>query len=182
MSGEAGAERMLRSEVAFRGRLITLRLDELRTARGATVRREVVVHPGAVAVVALDADDHVWLVRQYRHPIGRTMLEIPAGTLGPGEAPAECARRELREEIGLDPRELRSLTRVTPAPGYCTEWVEIFLARDLMPGSGRQDDDEEIEVERLPLAEAVRRAVSGEIDDAKTVIGLLLAAREQGHG
>ena len=177
----AGSDTVLASRHAYRGRLISLRVDTLRTAGGHTVEREVVEHPGAIAIVALDDAGRVLLVRQYRHPVGRATLEVPAGTLHAGEDPTLCARRELAEETGLAARDWRLLTRICPSPGYCTEAIWLYLATGLHVAAepGTPDADEDITVERLPLAEALDRIARGEIADGKTAVALLLAARER---
>lgn len=178
------ADEVLASEVVYPGRLINLRVDTVRTGKGHVVKREVVEHPGAVGIVAIDGGGRVVLVRQYRHAVGRATLEIPAGTLGQGEDPAECARRELHEETGLAAASWRALPRLFPTPGFCNEAVSLFLATGLKSadGTAEQDLDEDIALAWLPLDEAVVRVARGEIVDGKTMVGLLLAARERGDG
>jgi ADP-ribose pyrophosphatase len=168
-------EQLLSSQIVFTGRLLTLRIDSVRLPDGREGTREVIQHPGAVAMVPLIGDD-VILVRQWRQPLARELLEIPAGTLNPGESHEACADRELREEIGYAPGGLTKLAAVALAPGYSTEILQIYLAEDLTPSRASQDADELVLAERMPLAEAVRLAQSGGIDDAKTVVGILLAA------
>ena len=126
-------EEVLRSEIAFRGRLLTVRVDHVRLPDGHESTREVVVHPGAVAMVPLLDARHVLLVRHWRNATGRALLEIPAGTLNPGEDPLACAERELMEEIGYRPRQLTPLYSTFLAPGYSSEMLHIFLAEDLAP-------------------------------------------------
>jgi len=168
------AETTLESETIYSGRLIGLRRDKVRLPNGRTSTREVVVHPGAVAVVPLLDDGRVVLVRQYRHAVGKTLMEIPAGTLHPNEAAEECALRELREETGYTAGHLEHLTSIYLAPGYSTELIHLFLATNLKPASGEADEDEFVEPVAVPLEEAVSQIGEGKIQDAKTVAALLL--------
>jgi ADP-ribose pyrophosphatase len=163
-----------RSEVVYSGRVVTLRVDEYHGANGGSYKREVVVHKGAVVMVPLDSDGNVHLVRQYRAPVSRVLLELPAGTLDHGdeEAPEACAERELQEEIGQRAGKLERLGGFYSAPGFCTEYLHVFLATELSPAHLAGDEDEDIEVVRLPLAEVRRRARAGEFEDAKTLAAL----------
>jgi ADP-ribose pyrophosphatase len=173
-------EQLLSSQIVFSGRLLTVRIDSVRLPDGREATREVVQHPGAVAMVPRLGDDLI-LVRQWRQPLGRAMLEIPAGTLKPGEPHEACADRELREEIGYAPGRLTKLAAVALAPGYSSEVLQIYLAEDLIADRAAQDADEFVRAERVPMREAVRRAVAGDFDDAKTVAGVLLTwARDAG--
>jgi ADP-ribose pyrophosphatase len=138
---------------------------------------EVVRHPGAAAMVPLTEDGDVLMVRQYRYPVGDWLLEVPAGTFEPGERAEACASREVAEEVGYAAASLVPLGSIYPAPGYTDERIALFLARGLTPAAQGLDDDETLSVERLPFEEAVRRARSGEIEDAKSVIALLRAAQ-----
>ncbi len=137
-------------------------------------RRAFVQHPGAVVLVAMLGDD-VLLVRQYRHPLGQVVLELPAGTCEPGEPVEETARRELQEECGFNPRTLSPMLRSFAAPGYSSEVFHFFLAQDLRPSRLPGDEDEDIEIVRMNLREAQSMVRRGEIADAKTALGLLLA-------
>lgn len=179
------AERLVDSTLLHRGRVLDLRVDTLERADGRRVRREVAVHPGAVAVVALDAEGRVLLVRQYRHPAGTSLLEIPAGTLdrdpasGAVEDPDDAARRELEEETGQRAGRWTRLADFWTAPGFATELMHLYLATDLFPAGDQRlepDADEALEVIRLPWPEAVAAARSGGIRDAKSIVGLLLLA------
>jgi ADP-ribose pyrophosphatase len=171
-------EPTIESRVIYRGRIVTLRVDEVRLPSGRIGHREVVEHPGAAAIVAVTDDDQVVLVRQYRKTVERTLLEIPAGTLEPGESALQCAHRELVEEAGLRAESMTPLATVIPSPGILTETITIFLARGLHPAIGSADMEEEgLHVVRVPLAQVPARIESGEIVDAKSLVGLLLATR-----
>lgn len=167
-------EKIVESRYAFRGRVLNLRVDTVELPTGKTSVREVAEHRGSVAMIPLDEQGSVTLVRQWRAAPGRMMLEIPAGTLEPDEAPEAGAPRELQEETGLTAGRLEFLVRFFPSPGVLTEEMFLYLARDLTIGQQHLMDDEDIEVVRLPLAEAIARIATGEIADAKTIIGLLL--------
>ncbi|MEJ7613537.1 MAG: hypothetical protein DFNUSKGM_001257 [Candidatus Fervidibacter sacchari] len=172
-------EVLIESDRVFEGRLISVRKDTVRLPNGRTSTREVVVHPGAVAVVPMLEDGRVILVKQYRHAVGKILMEIPAGTLYPDETPEECALRELREEVGYAAGRLEKLTSVYLAPGYSTELIHLFLATDLQPAEGETDEDEFLKPVTLTLDEAVAQIANGEIQDAKTVAALLLVWSKQ---
>ena len=170
---------VLSSEEVYRGRLISVARDTVRED-GKTYVREVVRHPGGAAVVAVGNDGTVTLVSQYRHPTVRYVLELPAGKLDPGERPEETAARELEEELGLVAGRLEQLTEFYTTPGFCAEKLWVFLATNLSETACRREEDEIIEVVRLPYARALEMISSREIEDAKTIIGLLLAAQRLG--
>ena len=167
---------ILASEEVYAGRLIRVVRDTVREGEKTYVR-EVVGHPGGAAVLPVYADGTVVFVKQYRHPTRKYVLELPAGKLDPGERPAETAARELEEELGLVPGRLEQLSEFYTTPGFCAERLWVFLATDLRETARRHEEDEIIEVVRLPFARALAMVASGEIEDAKTIIGLLLAAR-----
>ena len=164
----------------YKGRIVDLRIDEVTLPNGQSVELEVIHHPGASAVVAVDAAGDVALIRQFRHAAGGYIWEVPAGTLAPGEAPAACAQRELREETGLDAAEWTALGSILTTPGFCDERIHLFLARQLSDAQQSLDDDEVLTVERLPFARALAMLRSGEIDDAKSIAALHRAAAELG--
>ena len=164
----------------YRGRVLSLRVDELDVEGGRSVRREVVEHPGAVTIIAFDDQERLLLVRQYRHPVGRDLLELPAGTFDPGDDPETCALRELQEETGYRPGHLERLGGFYLAPGYCTEYQNVFLATGLTKSRLPPDEDERIELVPLPLEEVLRMVEAGEIEDAKTAAALLLYLRHRG--
>jgi ADP-ribose pyrophosphatase len=170
---------VLSSEKVYTGRLISVARDTVREGEVEYVR-EVVGHPGGAGVVACFDDGTTALVRQYRHPARAYVLEIPAGKLDPGEGPRETAARELEEELGFRAGRLEQLSEFYTTPGFCAERLWVFLATELRETASRLEADEIIEVVRLPLARALSLVASGEIDDAKTIIGLTLAARRLG--
>ena len=164
--------RVLRSRTVYAGHVVSLRVDEIALPRGGTALREVVSHPGAVVIAALDADYHVYLVKQYRHPIGRYLLELPAGGLEPDEEPLAAAQRELREEVGLEARKWTALGSFFSSPGFANERLHAFLAQGLAPVPIDPDDDEDISVVRYPLTGLLERLEA--TSDAKTLATLLL--------
>ena len=173
------SEQVLRTTRVYDGRVVSLRVDDVRLPSGRTAAREIVEHRGAVAIVPCDAGD-VLLVRQYRAATGGMLLEIPAGTLEPGETVEAAVERELAEEVGVRGRYER-LISFYPSPGILTEVVHLFLATELEPH--RLDaEEEDLTVVRLPLPDAVAQVASGAIRDAKSIIGLLLAAQRLGAG
>jgi ADP-ribose pyrophosphatase len=164
------------------GRVFKLFQEELTLPNGFTTSLELIRHPGAAALVAFPEEHAVLLLRQYRHAVGGYIWEIPAGTLSPGEAPLECARRELVEETGYMASELLPLGQMVPVPGYSDERIHIFLARGLTPAPQRLDQDEVLEVHRLPLSQVMEMVRTGQIQDGKTIVGLTLASMAAGHG
>ena len=161
-------------EVVFDGSIMTVTVDILRLPDGSEARFEVVEHPDAVTIVPVDEFGSVVMVRQYRHALRRVLLELPAGKMERGEEPAAAAQRELREETGLAAGELRPLGGFYAAPGFLTEYLHLFLARELRPSPLEPDPFEIVEVVRVPAAEARAMVASGEIRDAKTIAGLCM--------
>ena len=177
MSDRPPAAQLIDRSVPFAGRLLRVELDRAREPTGPNrygpeVRHEVVRHPGAVAIVAVTPEHTLVMVRQYRYAAGRFLLEIPAGTLEPGEDPAETARRELREETGYTAETLRPLGSFFSAPGFCSEVIYLFQAEGLTPGEQDTDFGEEIDLVEIPVAEGRRRLLEGGFEDAKTLAGL----------
>lgn len=164
----------------YDGRIVSLREDTASLSDGRTVLREVVEHAEVAAIVPIDSDGNVILVRQYRLPAGEALLEIPAGGADKDESIGETAQRELREETGYRARRLERLCGFFVSPGYCTEFIHVFLATDLVEDPIDGDPDEVIVLERMPLAEAVRLTETGDIKDGKSMVGLLVAARRAG--
>jgi ADP-ribose pyrophosphatase len=171
------AEETLSSRCLYEGAVVRLRVDRVRMPSGREAVREVVEHNGAVAIVAVDREGRVLLVRQHRHPTGHPLLELPAGTLDRGEKPEACAARELEEETGFRPGRLQRLGGFFVSPGYCTEYIQAYLATDLKPGNAGGGDEEEMQVLALPLAEILRLAEAGQLEDAKSLAALLLYLR-----
>lgn len=162
---------------AFDGRLIKVDVHDVELPDGSTSKREVVQHPGAVAVLALDEQNQVLLVRQFRTAAGRVLAEIPAGTLEPGEAPLLCAEREMQEETGYKPGKLQPIGGFFVAPGYTTEYIHLFIATELSESRLNADADEFIAVERVTYSEALAMIERAEIVDGKSIIALLKGAR-----
>jgi ADP-ribose pyrophosphatase len=167
-------EELVARKVLHRGRVFALRVDRVRFRNGRTVTRDIVDHPGAVAILPLLADDRVLLIRQYRHAAGKVLFEVPAGTLEPGEAPESCARRELEEETGYVAQRWQKLLQCYLAPGYSTELIHLFLATRLRATAARPRADERIKVVPVALAKAVAMVQRNQIEDAKTICCLLL--------
>jgi ADP-ribose diphosphatase len=180
-------ERVVGRNVLHRGRYLEFRIDTIERADGSRSTRDIVGHPGAVAILAIDDHDRVLLVRQYRVAAGEALLEIPAGTLdvdpatGQTEDPDAAAARELEEETGYRARSWRHVAGFWSAPGFATEFMHLYLATDLVPAEeGRlgPDEDEHLELERVPRAEAIAAAEQGQLRDAKSLVGLLWLARQ----
>ncbi len=169
-------ERTLRSVRAFKGGLISLRVDEVERAGGGLATREIVEHPGAVAVIAWDGA-RLAMVRQWRHAAAQTLLEIPAGTTEPDEEPMATARRELAEEMGIGAGSWVTGPSFFTAPGFCTERLTLFLATELHPDETPPPDDEQIERSWLTLEEALEAVDRGAVMDAKSIAGILWLAR-----
>ncbi len=166
-------EKSIQNELIYDGRVVHLYRETVQLPNGTTASREVVRHNGAVALLPFDADGKLVMVRQFRLPARRTLLEIPAGTLEPGEEPEVCAVRECQEEIGYKPGRIEKIGGVFLAPGYSTEFIHFFLARDLIESRLEHDVDEFLEVERYTLDEVQAMILRGEICDAKTVSALM---------
>jgi 8-oxo-dGTP pyrophosphatase MutT (NUDIX family) len=157
------------------GRVLTLNLERVRLPNGRVAELEIAHHPGGAAVVALDQHGRVCLLRQYRHAAGGWITELPAGKLDNREPPIGCARRELAEEAGMSARRWERLGQFFSSPGVLTEVIHVFLARELDPCASTPEEHEVFEARWVPLADAVRDAESGTLQDAKTVIGLAWA-------
>lgn len=167
------------SETRYVGRVTALRIDQVVMPSGHTATREVVEHPGAVAIVPLDDELRVVMIHQYRHPLGRALWELPAGLLdAAGEEPVETARRELAEEVGVSATDWSVLLDVAASPGFSDESVRVFLACGLSEVTrppGADDEEADLEIHRVPLGDAVRRVLAGEIVNSSTAAGLLAA-------
>jgi ADP-ribose pyrophosphatase len=162
-------EKTIKSQTIYEGNIIRLQLDQVTLPDGRTSQREIVKHPGAVAVVAITDENKLVLVRQFRKPLEKTILEIPAGKLEPGEDPRVCAFRELEEETGYRAEEMTPLVSFYTSPGFADEIIHLYVASGLHRGEARPDQDEFVELVELTLPEAWQRIADGEICDAKTV-------------
>lgn len=170
-------EKKISSEMIYQGRILNLRVDTVKLPNGNESKREVVEYAGAVAVVALDDNNEVFLVRQYRYPVDQELLEIPAGKIEKGEDPMDCAKRELVEETGCRARKWQPLYSFFSTPGFTSEKLHLFLATELQYGEQKLDDDEFLRVHKIPLEKALDMVARGEICDAKSIVGLLGAHR-----
>lgn len=166
------AERLIESRRIYKGRAIGVKVDSVEKESGRVTTREVVQHSDCVAILAIDAARNVLLVRQFRHAVGRELLEIPAGGIEPEETPEQAVCRELREESGYMPRQVVKLGGFFSAPGYCTEYLHLFLATELEHSPLEAEDTESIELVRVRPADVRQLVVSGEICDAKSVAAL----------
>ena len=177
MNEEQLIETFQDGKVVFDGKIIRLEHWTVKLPNGNLALREVACHPGASAVVALDEMENIILVRQYRAPIGRLTLEIPAGKFDhPGEDPLLCAQRELSEETGLMADSWRKLTVLETTPGFCNERIHIFLATGLRQGETHPDEDEFVATLRMPLTEAVSKVMDGTLRDGKTALAIMMAS------
>ncbi len=171
--------KILASQEVFRGRIFDVTIDTVREG-DKTYQREVVHHPGSAVIVPAFEDGTVALVCQYRHPAVRYLLEVPAGTLNRGERPEEGAARELEEELGFVAGRLEKLSEFYVSPGFCEEKMWIYLATEMVETKQQLEEDEIVDVVRLPFSQALEMISAGEIEDAKTIIGLMLAAPRVG--
>jgi len=169
---------LIESQSIFKGAVFDVERDRLREEDGSEIVREVVRHAGGAGCLPLFDDGRVALVRQYRHPARRELLEIPAGKIESGETPAGCAARELEQETGFRAGRIERLAEFYSTPGFCEERLYVYLATGLERAEQNLDRDEYVEVAYLPFGEAVAMAERGEIEDSKTIIALLLAARK----
>ncbi|HEY2973346.1 MAG TPA: NUDIX hydrolase [Pyrinomonadaceae bacterium] len=170
---------ILSSTEVFAGRVFAVTVDTIREG-DKTYQREVVHHPGSAVIIPVFEDGTIALVRQYRHPAVRYLLEAPAGTLERGEVPEEGAARELEEELGYVAGRLEKLSEFFVSPGFCEEKMWVYLAADLVETRQQLEDDEILEVVRIPLSQVLSMITTGEIEDAKTIIGVMLAAPRVG--
>jgi ADP-ribose pyrophosphatase len=184
----AGKAKLISSKLAYKGKVFNVYTDTLIEPGGHRNVRDVIRHNGSVVILAVDerenpADPDVIMERQYRHAAGQFMIELPAGTRNPGEAPLAAAKREMIEETGYRAKRWTMLLRYFASPGFLGEWMQIYLAREIRQGEAKLEEDENLEVFRIPLSEAMRMVAAGQIHDGKTVIGLSLydAARRNGR-
>jgi ADP-ribose pyrophosphatase len=168
------------SKTVFHGKVFDVRIDEVEKPSEQTMRVDVVEHGGAVTILPIDDESRVWFVNQYRHPIGQRLLELPAGTLERGEDPELCAVRECREEIGMYPEKISRLGGFFLAPGYSTEFIHLYMAQELSPAPLEQDEDEDIQLEKIPIEEVILHLEKEYFHDAKTVASLYIAFHKLG--
>ncbi|HAG12095.1 MAG TPA: ADP-ribose pyrophosphatase [Desulfotomaculum sp.] len=171
------SEKVLSSDLVYKGKIINLKVDRVELSEGRSAVREVVEHDGAVAVVAVDSAENVLLVRQYRYPAGKELLEIPAGMVEQDEDPLSGAKRELAEETGARASSWQYLFGFYSSPGFCDEYLRVYLARELEFASQDLDEDESIELVKIPLGRVPEEIERGAIQDAKSIAGLLGAFR-----
>ncbi len=178
------AEETLSSRMVYEGRAVNLRVDTVRTPGGRETTREIVEHEECVAVIAVDEKGDILLVEQFRKPVEKELLEIPAGGIDPGETPEDSVRREMREETGFLPRKLEKLGGFYSSPGFCTEYLYLYLATDLVSSPLQAEDSEGIKLVRVPPAQIPALIASGAICDAKSIAGLLtfLECRKSAEG
>jgi len=162
----------LKSDVVFEGKILKVRVDKVKLPNGKKSVREVVEHPGAVVVIPM-IKDKVIMVKQYRYPIDKILIELPAGKLDDGESPEECAQRELEEETGYKAKKMIYLGKIYTSPGFSNEIIYIFLAEDMEKGERKTDEDELLNVVEKNFEDVVKECLNGEIEDAKTVAAVL---------
>ena len=167
-------DQTIKREVLHQGKIFSLLRDEIKLPNGKTAIREYISREGAAAIVAADDQGKIFFVRQYRHPVKQSALELPAGTLEKGEDPKECAMRELEEEIGWKAQDLELLTSMYTSIGVSSEVLDLYLAKGLTKGTQNLDPDEFIEIEKYTLDEALEMIKKGEIKDAKTIVGVYM--------
>lgn len=170
-------EKTLDSKIIYEGKILNLRVDKVTLPNGRKTQREIVEHLGSVAILPLIGNNQILFVQQYRKPIEKILLEIPAGRVEKGESLEDCAKRELAEEIGYKAEHLEELASVYLAPGYSSEIIHIFQAKKLKKSRPNPDEDEIIKVVTLNKQEALDRIINGEIKDSKTIIAILLYLR-----
>lgn len=164
---------LISSEYVYNGKVMDIKRDVISLPNGATAVRETIVRGGACAVVPVDDEGNIYLVKQYRHAIGKEMVEIPAGMMNPGETPLQCAMREMEEEIGLKAGNMKFVSKMYLSVGVCNELLHLYIATDLKPGVQHLDPDEFIEIKKYKLEDAYKMIFDGSITDAKSMFGIL---------
>lgn len=168
-------EKTISSDKIYTGKLLTLKVDTVETVNQGYQKREIVEHPGAVAIVAIDENNEIILIKQFRKPIEKVIWEIPAGKLEPGETPKECAIRELEEETGYKAENLKLIYKFYTSAGFSNQKIYIYLATGLSYGNRNLDEDEDIDVYKIDIEKAYNLVLENEIEDAKTSIGILIS-------
>ncbi len=176
-TGQDLSEKRLTSKTVFQGKLLHVMSDTVLLSNGRESIREYILHPGASMIIAMADESTIVLERQYRYPLDRHFIELPAGKIDPGEDPLDTAKRELREECGYAAREWRHLTTLHPCIAYANERIELYLARDLLPVGRQPDEGECLEVLHVPVTDALAWVRDGRITEAKAVTGLLWAEK-----
>ena len=163
----------IKTQLLHQGKQLSFKIEEIQLPNGKIVTLDAVDHPGAVAIVPIFDDDRILLVKQYRHSAGKELLELPAGTIEPGEAPDTCARRELKEETGYSAGSMKKLLKMYMAPGYSNEVIHLYLATSLKAGTQKTEEDESITLETYGFEELLKMFEENTIEDAKTIAGVL---------
>ena len=166
-------EKPIKQDYIYKGKIVNLRVDDALLPDGTTAKREIVEHPGGVCVAPLTDSNELLFVEQFRYPYFEVTLELPAGKLEFGEDPFEAGKRELKEETGATAGDYEDLGKLYPTPGYCGEIIHMYLAKNLRFGSQQLDDDEFLEVKKIPLEKAFRMVMNNEIRDSKTQVGIV---------
>ena len=165
--------KLLKSEILYKGKVFDHQVDEIEYKSGNKGIREIAIHPGGAVVIPVKDDGKIILVKQFRYPLQKTLIEFPAGKLEKGEDPLICATRELEEETGYKAKEIKKLGEIFTAPGYCTETLHIYSAKGLTPGNHNREEGElEMEILELTVEEIEKMIISGDINDAKTIVGM----------
>ncbi|MGI6713022.1 MAG: NUDIX hydrolase [Bacillota bacterium] len=172
-------EKTIKSKYIYQGKIVSLRKDKVILPNGKTAEREIVEHGGAVAIVPINKDGNIILVKQFRKPLEQETIEIPAGKLNPGENPEKCALRELQEEIGYTAEKLEYKFSYYTSPGFCNEILHLFFASNLKESKKPCDEDEIIEITQVSLQKALHMIMKGEIIDGKTITGILALFQEE---
>ncbi len=168
-------EEKVTSKEIFKGKILKLYFDQVRLPNNKIATREKIEHPGAVAIVPINKENEVILVRQYRYPVDKVLIEIPAGKLDGSEPPIECAKRELKEEVGVEGGNFIHLAQIFTSPGFSSEKMEIYLVQDFEEKENNLDDDEFLNIIKIKLKDCLDMIKKGEINDAKSIIGIMMA-------
>lgn len=166
-------EKQISFEYKFRGKIVNMRVDDALLPNGTVAKREIVEHNGGVCIAPLDSEYNLYFVKQFRYPYMEVVTELPAGKLEKGEDPFEAGKRELKEETGATAKKYVDLGKLYPTPGYCSEIIHMYLAMDLEFGEQNPDEDEFLEVYKIPLSQAVEMVMNGELRDSKTQTAVL---------